>query len=226
MPLLKKLPFLFLLIFLNACTQKGKDVLATVDEAVFGFPDVIKSEQELNAIPYANSYLKINNGPQALIVLALADPSPQNPTQMQLKWVSTDRAMLITENGRLIKTLRLPNSNLSGLFSDNTIDPLSKQGAKPNHQVWNATYDWQPKYRYGYKANMTWDYIDSETINSPIWAKATDYYQEQVFIPSINAHFTNHFWLDKTSHEVVKSIQYLGPDMASVEMTILKPLTR
>ena len=226
MPLIKKLPFLFFLIFLNACSQKGKDVLATVDEAVFGFPDVEKSQQELNAIPYANSYLTINNGSQALIVLALADPSPQNPMQMQLKWLSADRAMLTTENGRLVKTLRLPNNNLGGLLSDHSIDPLSIQGVKPNHQVWNATYDWQPNYRYGFKANMTWNYIDSETIRSPIWTKETDYYQEEVFIPSINARFTNHLWLDKTYHEVVKSIQYLGPEMASVQMTILKPLTR
>ena len=226
MPLLKQLPLLLLLFFVNACSQKGKDVLATVDEAVFGFSDVIKSKQELNAINYANSYLKIDNGHQVLIVLALAEPSSQNPTQIQLKWLSADRAMLTTENGRLVKTLRLLNNNLSGLTAEHSIDPLTIKGKKPVHQKWQAIYDWQPGYRYNYHANLTWNYIDSETIHSTIWDKETDYYQEHISIPAINAQFTNHFWLDKTSHEVVKSIQYLGPDMASVEMTILKPFTR
>jgi hypothetical protein len=226
MPLHKQLTLIFLLFFVQACSQKTKDVIATVDEAVFGFSDVVKSKQELNAINYANSYLKINDNHQVLIVLALTEPSPQNPTQTQLKWLSADRAMLTTENGRLVKTLRLLNNNISGLTADNSIDPLTIKGKKPEHHEWQAVYDWQPNYRYNYRANLTWNYIASESIHSTIWDKETDYYQEHVSIPSINAEFTNHFWLDKTSHEVVKSIQYLGPDMASVEMTILKPFTR
>jgi len=226
MPLLKQLPFLFCLFFISACSQRGKDVLATVDEAVFGFPNVIKTKEALQDIPYANSYLKIDNGHQVLIVLALAELSPKDPTQTQLKWLSADRVMLTTENGRLIKTLRLLNNNISGLNANNSIDPLTLNGKKPNNHEWHAIYDWQPQYRYNYEANLTWNYIDSETIHSTIWDKETDYYQEEVSIPAIHAQFTNHFWLDKTSHEVVKSIQYLGPDMASIEMTILKPFTR
>ena len=226
MPLLKQLPFLLLLFLVTACSQKGKDVLATAHEAIFGFSDVVKSKQELNAIDYANSYLKIDNGHQVLIVLALAEPSPNDPTQTQLKWLSADRAMLTTENGRLVKTLGLLDNNLSGLTADHSIDPLTIKGKKPDHHVWQAIYDWQPGYRYHYHANLTWRYIDSETIHSTIWDRETDYYQEQVAIPAINAQFTNHFWLDKTSHEVVKSIQSIGPDMASLDMTILKSLRK
>jgi hypothetical protein len=216
---------LILSLFLTACTQKSQDITSTLDEALFGFADINKSRQEINALPYASSHVIIDDGAQIFVVLALAEPSPSHPEQTQLKWLSADHAMLVTENGRLIKTLRLPTDNLMAVSDNKSVDPLRIAGKKPDNYSWSATYDWQPGYRYNYKANLTWKFIERKTIRSAAWEKETDYYQERVTVPALNAQFTNHFWLDKDSHQVVKSIQYLGPEMPTVEMTILKPFS-
>lgn len=216
---------IILCLLVNACTQKSQDITSTLNEAVWGFDDADKSPQEINSLPYASSSVTIDDGAQLFIVLALAEPSSADPTQIQLKWLSSDYVMLVTENGRLIKTLRLPTDNLANISNNKAVDPLRMKGKKPNHHTWSAIYDWQPNFRFNYAANLTWNFMARETIRSTVWEKEVDYYQEQVTIPALDVQFTNHFWLDKDSHQVVKSIQRLGPEMPLVEMTILKPFS-
>jgi hypothetical protein len=163
-------------LFINACTQKSQDITSTLDEAFFGFADVHTSAQEINTLPYASSHVIIDNSAQIFMVLALAEPSSNNPEQIQLKWLSSDYAMFVTENGRLLKTLRLPMDNLMAISSHNSVDPLLIEGKKPEHYSWKATYDWQPNYRFNYTANLTWRFIDSQIIHSVVWEKETDYY--------------------------------------------------
>lgn len=216
---------LFLSLFMNGCTQKSQDVNATVNEALFGFKGVNKSHREIAALAYASSYAVINEGAQVFMVLAFAAPSDSTPGQTRLKWLSADYAMLATENGRLVKTLGLPADNLMGISAKHSKDPLTIAGKKPANHTWSAVYDWQPDYRFNYTANLNWSYIARQTIHSDAWEKETDYYQERVTIPSLKIHFTNHFWLDTDTHQVVKSIQHIGPEMAAIEMTILKPFS-
>jgi hypothetical protein len=214
------------------CTQKYKDVNATAKEAIFGFDDAVKTKEEIQALPYASSSVVIDDGAQLFMVLALAEPSPNKPEQTRLKWLSSDLGMLATENGRLVKTLRLPTDNLANIRETgqatslapdpSTPDPLKIKGEKPASHNWQASYDWQPNYRFNYTANVQWTFIESQVIHSDAWDKETNYYQETVTFPAIDAEFTNHFWLDKSTHQVVKSIQQLGPNMPVVQMTILK----
>lgn len=209
--------------FIAGCTQNYQDLSSTINEAVFGFEEVNKTEQEVAELPYASSHVIIDEGAQIFVVLALVEPSNNNQGQTQLKWTSSDYGMLVTENGRLVKTLRLPNDNLAGLTDTNSDDPLRLAGRKPNRHTWHAVYDWQPDYRYNFIADVNWHFVAQQDITSTNWVRKTNYYQEEVSFPALDAEFTNHFWLDAVTHEVVKSIQYIGPDMPSVNMTILKP---
>ncbi|UGA57369.1 YjbF family lipoprotein [Vibrio sp. VB16] len=210
-------------IFIAGCTQNFQHVNSTINEGVFGFDDANKSEQEIAGLPYASSNVTIDDGSQIFVVLALVEPSSNNKGQTQLKWTSSDYGMLVTENGRLVKTLKLPQDNLAGLADTNSGDPLALYGQKPNQHTWHAVYDWQPDYRYHFVAKINWHFVSQQDLTSAAWTKKTNYYREEVYIPSLDVEFTNQFWLDAITHEVVKSIQYIGPDMSSVDMTILKP---
>ncbi|WP_140217242.1 YjbF family lipoprotein, partial [Vibrio parahaemolyticus] len=83
------------------------DVSATVKEAYNNYVDVELSSQEIQDIPYASAYLKIGNQKQVFVVLAFAEDNPITGVT-QLKWVSADKSMIVTENGRIIKTIGLP----------------------------------------------------------------------------------------------------------------------
>ncbi|WP_413282537.1 YjbF family lipoprotein [Vibrio sp. MA40-2] len=210
-------------VFLAGCTQTYQDIYSTANELTFGSPDGKKTAQQIIDQPYASSHVNIDNGAQLFIVLALVEPSTTNPGQSQLKWASADSGMLVTENGRLVKTLRLPTDNLAAVIDQDNRDPLTLSAAKPAQQTWHAVYDWQPDYRYNFEATMNWHFVEQQTIQSTVWTREANYYQEEVYIPALDTSFTNHFWLDAVTHDVIKSIQFIGPDMPSVEMTILKP---
>ena len=114
MRLLVVLPVLSLTF---GCTQKFNDVSATVQEAYGNYIDVELTPEEIEAVPYASAYLKIGSQKQVFVVLAFAEPNPLTG-QTQLKWVSADKAMVVTENGHIVKTIGLQTTNLAGIYGD------------------------------------------------------------------------------------------------------------
>ncbi|MCG7496834.1 YjbF family lipoprotein [Vibrio sp. Of7-15] len=222
----KIIPILLSLILMG-CTQKVSDVNATIHEAIFGFDDIKVTKATINDSPYASSYVRIGNGPQIFMVLALVENGQQ-------KWLSSDKAMLVTENGRIVKTLALPQDNLAKISTKNSTNPdflsqltpqtdLKAYIANNDAKAWKTTFDWMPNYRYGYQANITWAYQYEQLVKSEAWEKQAHYIIETVYFPSLNEQYQNHFWLDVKTNQVVRSIQYLGPGMDRIEMTILKP---
>ncbi|AZL83737.1 YjbF family lipoprotein [Aliivibrio salmonicida] len=213
---------LYLLTFgcflLTGCSQKIQDVQSTFNEAVFGMSDVELSAEHINELPYASAFVKINDSHNIFMVLALAESNPTTGVT-QLKWLSSDNVMIVTENGRIIKTLALPNYNLIALNSV-ALPKLSQQLTAP--QQWQAVYDWMPDYRYHYQASIHALPGEKSTLTSLVWTKEVTAIQELVSFSALDLTFTNQYWLDNTG-EVVKTRQFIGPNMATIEMTFLKP---
>ncbi len=197
--------FVCLLVLpVSACTQKFKDLGATVDNAVFGEKDIQLSEQELRASPYASLYARVDDGRQIHMVLAFAETDPLTGKQL-LKWMSADRAMIVTLEGRIVKTLALPDANLAGLTLDSD----------------RASYDWQPGYRYGYTAAISRERIASELVETPLQDFKTEHYIETVKFAQLDESIENHYWINKKGR-VIKTVQYLGPDMHKIELLLIK----
>ncbi len=70
-------------------------------------------------MPYASQYMQLNGGPQLFAVLAFSENGQQ-------KWVTQDGATIVTQHGRLVKTL-LGGDNLIDVNNLAT-DPLAKPG--------------------------------------------------------------------------------------------------
>nr|WP_250911047.1 YjbF family lipoprotein [Escherichia coli] len=56
------------------------------------------TDDDIQNMPYASQYMQLNGGPQLFVVLAFAEDGQQ-------KWVTQDQATLVTQHGRLVKTL-------------------------------------------------------------------------------------------------------------------------
>ncbi|EDL67787.1 YjbF family lipoprotein [Vibrio campbellii] len=195
------------------CTQKFNDVSATVQEAYSNYIDVELTPEEIEAVPYASAYLKIGNQKQVFVVLAFAESNPLTG-QTQLKWVSADKAMVVTENGHIVKTIGLQTTNLAGVY-----------GIVPAYSVspiqYALSYDWSEQYRYGFPAQVERSFQGKETLATPISSTETDVYTEIVTFPSLEESVKNTYWVDSNG-QVIKTRQHLGPNMVSVELTILK----
>jgi hypothetical protein len=219
-------------LFLAGCSQQFQDVNSTFDEAFFGSSDVELSKEYIQTLPYSSIYAEVNDQGKIFMVLAYVGENPQTGAE-QLKWMSYDKAMIVTENGRIVQTLLLPYENLSGLVfqpldtysSANSSSAGSSSAfdvsANPGAQKWQAVYDWQPNYRFGYKANIIRTYAGNETVETPLASIDTKKFQEKINFPMLEQEITNEYWVDSKG-KVVRTIQHLGPDMTRLELTVLK----
>ncbi|KJY79076.1 hypothetical protein TW74_10325 [Vibrio nigripulchritudo] len=210
----KLLIFAVLIIFVSGCTQKMTDVGSSLSEAFTASDDVTLSSSEISELPYASTYVRINEGRQVFMVLAFADLNPQTGNT-QLKWVSADSSIIVTEKGRIVKTQGFDGNNLLQLSGTGLNNEMSHK------RDWHATYDWSPDYRYQFEATVSPKLLANETLRTSQWTLETKKIEEKVTFKGLGSGFTNLFWVANDG-DVMKSIQYIGPDMNKFEMTILK----
>jgi len=210
-------------LLLSGCSQQFQDLNATFNEAMFGGADVSTTAEYIQDLPYASIYAQINDQGKIFMVLAFVGQNPETGAE-QLKWMSSDKAMIVTENGRVVQTLLLPYENLSSLATKpiNALVPSFDLSTEPKAQRWQATYDWQPDYRFGYGASIVRTYVNQETVQTPLAAIETSKFIEQVSYPALGEKIENEYWVNSQG-KVVKTVQYVGPDMTRLELTLLKP---
>lgn len=217
MHILSKLTFLGLCVMLSGCTQRFQDTNATIKEAFFGIDSVEMSTEQVANLPYASAYARINGEHRIFLVLAYAEQNPATG-ETQLKWMSSDKAMIVTENGRIIKTLSLPSANLVSLSATQTLPTPSAANAP-----WQAQYDWQPNYSFGHQANVQSRFVKNEWLTSLLWSKETQLIEETVTFEALGRTMSNQFWVDEQNN-IVKSAQWVVPNKLHIELEILKPL--
>lgn len=203
-------------MFLAGCTQRFSDTNETLKEAFWGFEDVNLKKETIEQIPYASSYFKINDGPQILMVLAFVEKNPQSG-KTQHKWLSSDKAMIVTEEGRIVKTYNLPDANLSSKISSENIAHFDN----PQYS-WTSVYDWQPDYQYNHQAKITTESVATLQFNSVLWSQKVNLWQEYISFEKLGKTMQSTFWVDENGM-VLKSAQWVIPDQLFIEQEILKP---
>ncbi|ERB64175.1 MULTISPECIES: YjbF family lipoprotein [Vibrio] len=202
--------------FSTGCTQRFADTNATLKEAFWGFEDVSLNKETIEKIPYASSYFKINDGPQIFMVLAFVEKNPQSG-KTQHKWLSSDKAMIVTEEGRIVRTYNLPEANLAGKISPNSIIHFNT----PQYH-WTSVYDWQPEYQYNHQAKITTESVATIQLNSVMWSQKVKIWQEYISFEKLDKTMQNTFWVDNNGN-VLKSAQWVIPNRLFIEQEILKP---
>lgn len=210
-----------ILLCLSGCSQKFQDTNATIKEAWAANTDAQISSEQIQQLPYASIFLRINNGPQLFLALAFVD---QNKTthNKQLKWLSADKGMIVTENGRIVKTTGFLNNNLASLRPQSSTQVASLRYMGTNNNVGNWIYDWQPHFRYNFTAKVSQTNLGYDTLTTSLWSKKVHHIQERVRFDTLQVSIHNDYWIDK-NNQTVKTIQYIGPNMDKVEITFIKP---
>ncbi|MGF1703703.1 YjbF family lipoprotein [Photobacterium makurazakiensis] len=237
--LLSKATFVSFVVFtLAGCSQKFNDVNDTMSLALFGDPDAQLQADDVTNLPYASIYARIDEGPQAFMVLALAEHpttfgnassnnniTNSNITPIELKWLSSDGGMLITQSGRLVKTLNLPQGNVVSTVSQQA-DPLTQGLHLPNTpRAWKRTLDWQPGYHFGYTLTSLFSQQDNEVVIINEQPIETLRFNESVYVEQLDIRYQNQYWLEPTTGNVIKSRQKLAPGLPYIDITVLKPFS-
>ncbi|RNM05582.1 YjbF family lipoprotein [Dickeya undicola] len=213
--LLRMLAIVFFIPGLTGCSQQISQLSRDFRLALWGREDVSMTPQQVEQLPYASAYLKVGKAPRAFVVLAFAD-------NQQLKWVTSDENMVVTHFGRLVKTQGLGEDIRQVTQLDS--DPLSLGLLKPGTpKQWHTIVSWSQVLRGGYDQQSEFENKGPETLTILNIPRQTVRFDEQVTVPALGKHYTNQYWLDPTSGQVIQSYQYMGPNMALVQFTVLKP---
>ncbi|MGI2072242.1 YjbF family lipoprotein [Shewanella baltica] len=217
------------LMGMTGCSQRISALNDTMKLAFIGENDIKLTTEQIEANPYASIYVKIEDIPQAFVVLAFAEPKHTlttvrpTPEAMELKWLSADKAMLVTVNGRLVRTHNLLKGNLTAIESSEPDPILLGLHLNSTPKTWTRTLDWQPGYHYGYKLNSQFDFIAEEKILINDTPTQALHYSELVSVEGLDIQYLNEFWLKPDNGHVIKSRQKIAPNLPFIDITLLKP---
>ncbi|EEY9907376.1 YjbF family lipoprotein, partial [Escherichia coli] len=134
------------------------------------------------------------------------------------KWVTQDQATLVTQHGRLVKTL-LGGDNLIEV-NNLAADPLIKPAQIVDGASWTRTMGWTEYQQVRYataRSVFKWDGIDTVKVGSdetPVRVLDEEVSTDQ-------ARWHNRYWIDSEG-QIRQSEQYLGADYFPVKTTLIK----
>lgn len=147
---MKRLALILICLLLQACSATTKGLGDSLWDSLFGTPGVQLTDDDIQNMPYASQYMQLNGGPQLFVVLAFSENGQQ-------KWVTQDGATIVTQHGRLVKTL-LSGDNLIDV-NNLAADPLAKPGQIIDGAIWTRTLGWTEHRQVRYataRSVFTW----------------------------------------------------------------------
>lgn len=197
------------LVCLAGCSSTIRTYSDTLKLAFVPSDGAILTKAELAVRKADALYAKVGALPNAVLGLAFIEHG-------QYKWVSADEAMLILENGRLVKTTGFENNLL--YQSDTALDPL-KQGMTQiqTGQAWKSITDWSGKSETGHITSY-------EIINTEVTSLDLLDHSFQTKLVTEEVRFSNgelainQFWFDLRSGLLLKSRQTIAPFWSEVEL--------
>lgn len=212
---MRHIPLLFLCLLLQACTQTQQGLVDTAKLAVMGPDDVTVSDEQIESLPYASMYLRIDKGQRIFLVLGYDENGQQ-------KWVTQDRAMLVTQKGRLVKTLGLSDNLLE--VNNLPQDPLTHPLHIRDGESWTRIMSWTENGQLRSSSAASRFTRDRDEVLMLAGRQiACHVWHEEVTLAANGTQWQNTFWIDAVSGEMRQSVQQVGADTLPVEITILKP---
>ncbi|MEW7313188.1 YjbF family lipoprotein [Buttiauxella gaviniae] len=208
---MQQLAILLACLLLQACSDTTKGLGSSLWHSVAGDDGIQLTNDDIQNMRYASQYMRINNGPQLFVVLAYDENDQQ-------KWVTQDRAMIVTEHGRIVKTSGLGDNlqQVTNLASD----PLVKANQIIDGSGWTRQMGWteQQQVRMATaRSTFTWDGTDTlKVADSTTPVRVLD---EEITAAGKTWH--NRFWIDSEGH-IRQSTQYLGPAYWPITTVLLK----
>nr|WP_310592661.1 YjbF family lipoprotein [Vibrio paracholerae] len=210
------------LFLIMGCSNSSQHLSETMQLAIFGTPAPVISPQKVAGIPYASLYIQQNDNPLALMVLGWAEPT-RNNRHPALKWVSAGQEMLVTEGGRITKTLNLDGANLISLESDSTDPLLLGLHRASTPREWHFYLSWQPGYHFRYLAHSQFITLGEQQKQLPNGESRTLLrIDEQITIAALNQQYHNQYWLEPSTGAVIASEQQLAPGTHRYALTVAK----
>lgn len=208
---MQRLSILLVCLLLQACSATTKSLGSSLWHSIVGNDGVQLTDDDIQNMRYASQYMSINNGPQLFVVLAYDENGQQ-------KWVTQDQATIVTQNGRVVKTVGL-GDNLQQV-TNLADDPLAKVNQIIDGASWTRQMFWTEHQQVRIataRSTFTWNGTDTLKVGSNV----TPVRVLDEEITAAGKTWKNRYWVD-TEGYIRQSRQYLGPDYWPVTTVLLK----
>lgn len=211
-------------LFLAGCSKNSSSLSQTFELAFFGPESQNITAEKIKELPYASLFVNQNNNPNALLVLAWAENSDNyQQSPIALKWLSANKELVVTQAGRVTKTVNLGGGNITRVTSKST-DPLALNLLLPaTPKTWTYTLSWQPGQHNRYVAHSQFKITGHTSLSLTLGEQQVTTVTEQVTIKDLNRTYENYYWLSDKDGHVVKSVQTLAPNLSTLTLTEAKP---
>ncbi len=200
-------------MLLFGCADNNLDSYQQLKFLFSGNEEITITPEAINKLPYASAFLTIDDRPKIFVVLAFVDNN-------RFSWISSNRGIIVTEHGRITKTLKFDND--INYFLGTVQDPLSQASITSGAQF-SYSAEWEKDRRSGRSMHSVFRQLADENLDINGAIIATSLYEETVQSIKDGQTWKNYYWLDKKSGLIRKTIQKLGPDNSTIEMVFTKP---
>jgi hypothetical protein len=177
------------------------------------FGDGAITRQQAASVSYASMGYRINGGREMLIVLA-------TDTAGEQLWTSAQHVVLVTHNGRLRRTVGLPQ-DLGGTTMASDIPSPAQALKAPFDSMRQADFPDMGLYAVGVVCRATARGREPVSIlGAEIAAVRVD---ETCSAKGVSWNFTDSFWIDPQTGMSWKTIQHLHPRGEVIETEIFRP---
>ncbi|MEP0357608.1 MAG: YjbF family lipoprotein [Paraglaciecola sp.] len=209
--------FLSLIVFVG-CSSTHRAYLETIKLAFQTTADPVLTLSEIQNSPIDLLYVSLKDKPRAVLALAYIENS-------EYKWVSGDNALLVEKGGRIIKTVGTMDNFL--FVSNIENDPLATPEYINTISYWNRYVDYDDS-RSAFVESKFELIVNAELVIDGNHAKA-NMIKEVVTFQKVNEEidtWTNRFWFDIKTDQLLKSEQQLTPSSDRYEITYISRIAR
>jgi hypothetical protein len=172
------------------------------------------TREQAAAIPYASLGYSLDDGNQNLLVLA-------TDTNGELLWTSPSHVVIVTRDGRIVRTLGLPH-DLSGLTTLGGPPPSPTQAIR--QPFTSARQEDFPELGlYGVTIYCYARLVGRQKILILGQAITTNRVDESCRSQKAEWSFVDSFWLDADTGLAWRSRQHINPKAGSIEIEIFRP---
>jgi hypothetical protein len=173
------------------------------------------NREQISKIPYATISAKIGRGPKSLLVLGKVE-------HQNLHWISSDNAVLVTANGRVVQTAGFPVNLIKTRFHGR--DPVNRQLHLSHLQKRTVReIDSDAKMRFSIPVFSEFERIGERKIKIAGVEIETVLVRETNSTKTVNWSFTNYFWADIYDGFIWKSRQHIARSFPPIDIEVLKP---
>lgn len=210
------------LLTLTACAGTYHSYIDTLKLAFADTPDAELSLAEVQQAQYDLLYVKHGERAQAVMVLMHLEAG-------QHKWLSADNAMLIMEQGRLVRTLGFEHDLLH--LTNTLNDPLRRFKTIQPDSSWLRLADWR-NGEYGYGLRSRFEVVPAQQLtvfqqqlNTTLVVEHVSYEDKANYL-RFDGSWQNYFWFDSKTGTLIKSEQTLAPFWQPITMTYASRIGR